>query len=284
MPYVYKGGTELMQEIRETDVAYGGIAVWSLGQMGIVLKGTRQDGFICIDPYLTNSIEQDHPGTEFVREYPPPIGPEELASVRAVLITHSHNDHLDRATLRTLASVSPQTMYAAPAPHLSLLQNVPIEAGRLIAARDDASFTIGTFSIQPVAAAHTEYQMDEHGHHFYLGYCITLNGVRVYHSGDTSVTKRLVGRIREFQPHIAILPINGGDYERAARGIVGNMSAREAADFGVAIGADLLIPAHYDLFPNNRDNPAHFVDYLFRMYRAQKFHMLAPGERFIYAK
>ncbi len=29
---------------------------------------------------------------------------------------------------------------------------------------------------------------------------------------------------------------------------------------------------------------AHFVEYLFRMYRAQKFHMLAPEERFIYAK
>jgi len=284
MHYLYKGGTELIQEIHETDVAYGGIAVWSLGQMGIVLKSTRQDGFICIDPYLTNSIEQDHPGTEFVREYPPPIRPEGLARVRVVLLTHYHNDHCDLSTLRTLASSSPQTMYAAPASHLSLLQNIPIEAERCIAARDEAPFTVGSFSITPVAAAHTDYQIDEHGNHYYLGYCITLNGVRVYHSGDTSVTQRLVEQVREFKPHIAILPINGGDYERAVRGIVGNMSDREAADFGVAVGADLLIPAHYDMFPSNRDNPAHFVDYLFRMYRAQKFHMMVPGERFIYLK
>ena len=107
---------------------------------------------------------------------------------------------------------------------------------------------------------------------------------RSYHSGDTSVTNKLVERVREFKPHIAILPINGGDYERTARGIVGNMTGREAADFGVAVGADLIIPAHYDMFPNNRDNPAHFVDYLFHMYRAQKFHMMAQGERFIYVR
>jgi len=284
MQYIYKGGTGLVQEIHQTEVADGGIAVWSLGQMGIVLKGAQQDGFICIDPYLTNSIEQDNPGTEFVREYPPPIGPEGLAGVRVVLVTHYHNDHLDLSTLQTLTSASPQTMYAVPASHLYLLQNLPIQAGRLIAARDEVSFSVGNFSFTPVASAHTEYQTDEQGNHYYLGYCITLNGVRVYHSGDTSVTKGLVERIREFKPHIAILPINGGDYERTARGIVGNMTGREAADFGVAVGADLIIPAHYDTFPNNRDNPAHFVDYLFHMYRAQKFHMMAPGERFIYVR
>jgi hypothetical protein len=46
MRYIYKGGTALVQEIQQTDVADGGVAVWSLGQMGIVLKGARQDGFI----------------------------------------------------------------------------------------------------------------------------------------------------------------------------------------------------------------------------------------------
>ncbi len=284
MSYIYKGGTALIQEIQQTDVADDAIAVWSLGQMGIVLKGAQQDGFICIDPYLTNSIEQENPGTEFVREYPPPIRPEGLAGARAVLVTHYHNDHLDLATLCTLAEVSPQTMFAVPASHLYLLQNASIETSKLMAARDEAPFSVGDFSITPVAAAHTDYQTDEHGNHYYLGYCISINGVRVYHSGDTSVTNSLLERVREFKPHIAMLPINGGDYARTARGIVGNMSDREAADFGVAVGADLLIPVHYDMFPNNRDNPAHFVDYLFHTYRAQKFHMMAPGERFIYVK
>src|SRR5947209_2976340 len=158
MRYIYKGGTALVQEIHQTEVADGGIAVWSLGQMGIVLKGSQQDGFICIDPYLTNSIEQENPGTEFVREYPPPIAPEGLTDALAVLITHYHNDHLDLATLRALAAASPSTSYAVPASHLSLLQNAAFQADRLIAARDEASFSIGNFAITPVAAAHPDYQ------------------------------------------------------------------------------------------------------------------------------
>lgn len=282
MRYIYKGEAALVQEIHQTNVTDGAIALWNLGQMGIVLKGFQQDGFICIDPYLTNSIEQENPGTEFVREYPPPIGPEGLTNALAILITHYHNDHLDLSTLRTLAAVSPSTSYAVPASHLSLLQNASFKADRLIAARDEVSFSIGNFSITPVAAAHPDYQTDESGNHYFLGYCVSINGIRLYHSGDTSVTDKLVERVREFQPHIAMLPINGGDYARTARGIVGNMSGREAADFGVAVGADLIIPVHYDMFPNNRDNPAQFVDYLFHTYRAQKFHMLALGERFIY--
>ncbi|MBE3557716.1 MAG: MBL fold metallo-hydrolase [Ktedonobacteraceae bacterium] len=282
MHALYKSGESLIHEIHETAITSSGLALWSLGQMGFVLKGSPQDGFVCIDPYLTHSIEQDNPGTEFVREFEPPVTPESLAGASAILITHQHNDHLDLATIRTLTQVSPQTFYALPAPHLPLLRRLPVEEKRIIAARDGVSFSVAGFSITPVAAAHPNYETDSQENHLYLGYCITVNGIRLYHSGDTSVTKELLERVRAFKPHIVILPINGGDYARTARGIVGNMSAREAADFGVAVGADLIIPAHYDMFPNNRDNPAFFVDYLFQTYRTQKFHMLIPGERFIY--
>jgi L-ascorbate 6-phosphate lactonase len=60
------------------------------------------------------------------------------------------------------------------------------------------------------------------------------------------------------------------------------MNYRDAVEFGVAIGADLIIPIHYDLFPNNRENPAYFVDYLLHTYPTQRFHMMTAGERFIY--
>ncbi|MNR31902.1 metal-dependent hydrolase [compost metagenome] len=111
-----------------------------------------------------------------------------------------------------------------------------------------------------------------------------MNGVRIYHAGDTVITPELVEQAKKFQPHVALLPINGGDYARTSRGIVANMNFREAADFGVEIGTDLIIPIHYDMFSNNRDNPSYFVDYLFHSYPAQKFHMMTAGERFIYFK
>jgi L-ascorbate 6-phosphate lactonase len=57
-----------------------------------------------------------------------------------------------------------------------------------------------------------------------------------------------------------MLPINGRDPEREARGIVGNLTAREAAWLATAIGAAVVIPMHHDLFARNRGYPGHLVE------------------------
>lgn len=284
MNYIYKKDEALIHDINNTEINFEGVSIWSLGQAGIVLKGRQGGGFLCIDPYLTNSIEQENPNTEFVREYEPPVRPEGLKGAAGVLITHYHDDHLDPGTIKGLKNVSPDTTFAIPASHCFMVQDLKWETNKLIPAKAEESFTIGGFKIDPIAAAHTQYETDDEGNHFYLGYCITVNGIRVYHSGDTIITEELVERVQAFKPHIAILPINGGDFARTKRGVIGNMSYREAADFAAAVGADMILPIHYDMFPTNRENPAHFVDYLFHTYRSQKFHMLSVGERFIYMK
>jgi L-ascorbate 6-phosphate lactonase len=275
----YKSGNELIREIHETELSYGQIAIWSLGQAGIIIKGNEQTGFLSVDPYLTYAIETQNPVTEFKRVFSPPLEPEQLKGINGVLVTHFHDDHLDPYTLLPLANVSPETKIAVPASHTHLLQPQP---SNLQLVKDRTAFTISGFEITAIAVAHTEYEKDSQGNDFYFGYLIECNGVRIFHSGDTVVTNRLIEEVAAFQPHIALLPINGVDYFRTARGIVGNMNYRDAVEFGVAIGADLIIPIHYDLFPNNRENPAYFVDYLLHTYPTQRFHMMTAGERFIY--
>jgi L-ascorbate 6-phosphate lactonase len=278
---VYKHGGALMQEINETRVHDDAISFWNLGQAGILLKGREEDGLICIDPYLSNSIEQVNPETEFKRAYPPVLSPIMLENADAILITHEHDDHLDFATLREVVQNGENPFYVVPAPLVSMVQT---ETGNknIVGAKGNESFHIKGFQITPVPAAHTRYQVDLHGNHLYLGFCLEVNGVRLFHSGDTIITPELIEKVKDFNPHVVFLPINGGDYFRSSREIIGNMSYREAVEFSIMVGADLIIPIHYDLFPNNRENPAYFVDYLFTHYPNQKFHMMAPGERFIY--
>jgi L-ascorbate metabolism protein UlaG (beta-lactamase superfamily) len=55
---------------------------------------------------------------------------------------------------------------------------------------------------------------------------------------------------------LALLPINGND---PARRVAGNLSCSEAAELGRAIGADWVIPCHYDMFAFNTADPADFV-------------------------
>lgn len=278
---VYKHGDSLVTEIKETRIHDGAVSFWNLGQAGMIIKGREEDGFICIDPYLSNSIERTNPETEFKRAFPPVLSPVMLENADAILITHEHEDHLDFATLREVGQKGEKPTFVVPAPLLSMVET---ETGskNITAAKHNESFRIKGYQITPVPAAHTSYQVDVHGNHLYLGYLIEVNGVRLFHSGDTIVTPELIEKVKEFQPHVVFLPINGGDFFRSSREIVGNMSYREAVDFSVHVGADLIIPIHYDLFPNNRENPAYFVDYLFTHYPNQKFHMMAPGERFIY--
>lgn len=274
---------QLKMEWANTGLPPGQIALWSLGQAGVVIKGRSADGFVALDPYLSSAIESRRPGTEFRRAFSPPANPEDLAGVRVVLVTHEHDDHLDPETLGPIARVSPDTVFCVPAPLVGSLAASGVRRERVYAAVAGVPAGWGGIRVTPVPAAHAEYILDECGNHRFLGYFLEMNEVRLYHAGDTVVTEELLALVRDFAPHVVLLPINGGDYFRTGRGIVGNMLAREAADFAVAAGADLVIPIHWDMFPNNRDNPAHFVDYWLERHFGRAFHMLAPGERFLYA-
>lgn len=90
--------------------------------------------------------------------------------------------------------------------------------------------------------------------------------------------------LRPFGIDVACLPINGSDWKRKRADIIGNLNAREAADVANEIGADLLIPMHFDLFPHNGENPAHLADYMFTEHFGHKYHVMAPGERFFYSR
>lgn len=288
MNYVYKEGIALQHEIEQTVVPDTAVALWQLGQAGVVIKGsvpasdTGSVPMVAVDPFLSGTNRAENPDNEFIREYNPPIEPEQLSQLTAVLITHHHGDHLDTKTITRLHRAAEHVKFVVPAPHAQILRNAGVADEVIISARAGEKLELPGVGVLPIAAAHTVYEQDEAGDHLYLGYLIDMNGISIYHSGDTVVTDALMDTVVPLRPQIAILPVNGSDYERTRRNIVGNMSAREAVDFAVAIKADLLLPNHYDMFPNNRDNPAHFVDYLFHQQRQQKFHMLAVGERFIY--
>ena len=280
MNYYYQQGQTLKKDIQTTIIPDGAIGIWSLGQAGFVIKAPNSSQYIVLDPYLTRSIEVNDPGTEFVREYDPPLEPISLSDAYAILISHHHDDHLDLSTLKELHQVSPTTSLVLPAAHEHMVAHLNQDA--IVGVVAGQKFQTGPFMCEAIAAAHTDYAQNTRGQDLYLGYFLTAGTVRIYFSGDTVVTPQLIASVAAFQPHIAILPINGQDVFRTSRNIIGNMSGREAVDFCNAVGADLFIPFHYDMFPNNRDNPAHTIDYLFHHHRHQKFHMLAVGERFIY--
>jgi len=88
----------------------------------------------------------------------------------------------------------------------------------------------------------------------FVGYVVGTER-RVYHAGDTIVRDELTTALEDLDVEVALLPINGRDADREARGIVGNMDAAEAVDLALAIGATRLIPMHWDGFAGNTVDP-----------------------------
>jgi L-ascorbate metabolism protein UlaG (beta-lactamase superfamily) len=293
----YKSGQELLDEIRASvplfealspkgallpgGLSPGTVLLWFFGQHGFAVKMGGK--VIDIDVILN-----DFPGSDGknLRLYPVPFPPSSPMAIDYYFCTHNHIDHLNLETILPLAQANPQAVFIVPRPLCSILTNAGIDHSRVIGAREGEILELpGTILVNPVAAAHPEYEQNGDGDYACLGYIIRGGGVSVYHAGDTFASPRLADALKKNGPiDIAILPINGGDWERTASDIIGNMSAIDAVKLGRAISADLLIPSHYDMISGNTEAPALFARYMYELCPERKYHIFAPGERFVYVK
>lgn len=265
-------GSQLIAEVNRTEVPFGTLAVWFLGQESVIIKG---DGVtVYIDPYVSPNPD---------RTYPAPVAPEDIAGADVCLITHDHSDHLDQGALPQIMRNNPSIKVMAPAVCKPQLLELGVQEEQFLKAGQEKWCSIGSgLRVFPVAAAHEQKDMDEEGNPKYVGYILQLNGVTLYHAGDTVLFPELIETVRSQSIDLAMLPINGRDYFRNERSIVGNMNYREAAEFAYTAGFETVIPLHYDIFAGNAEHPGYFVDYMYSHFPEQKLHVMARGERFIY--
>ncbi|MDR0601949.1 MAG: MBL fold metallo-hydrolase [Treponema sp.] len=276
----YKKGDALLEEIRVSRTENGEALFWFMGQHGFVIN--LDNTVIYIDVIL-NDIKDKNGATK--RRYREPFPPSAVSRLDCFFCTHRHRDHLNVETLVPASKANPGARFIVPFPHCGILAGAGIPAESVTGAREGTEFSPGGgITVSPVAAAHPDYAGKD-GNYECLGYVIRGGGVSVYHSGDTYVTPRLVETLKKLRPiDVVILPVNGGDWERTAAGVIGNMSALEAVKLSRALGADLTIPSHYDMMPGNCENPGLFTGYMYDLCPEKRFHVFALGERFIYRK
>jgi L-ascorbate metabolism protein UlaG (beta-lactamase superfamily) len=78
----------------------------------------------------------------------------------------------------------------------------------------------------------------------------------VWVAGDTSVCEEMIEHLHALKPiHTALLPVNEDNFFRRRRGIVGNMSVREAFGLAAELGIEQVVPVHWDLFEANSTTP-----------------------------
>ncbi len=229
------------------------IPVQMLGQSGCRLSFPGCT--VYVDPYLSDSVKAlDAPDLD--RLLPIPMQPESVMDADWVLITHEHIDHCDPHTLPKLAAASPKARFIGPQPVLALLTAWGIAPERLLLAREQWQDLHEGLRVHATPAAHPTLERDAESNLIFVGYVLEFSQQRIYLAGDTSAQQDVIDALSALGPiHTAFLPVNEHNFFRGRRGIIGNMSVREAFQFAQEIGAKQVVAVHWDMFAINTVEP-----------------------------
>ncbi|MGI4797076.1 MAG: MBL fold metallo-hydrolase, partial [Janthinobacterium lividum] len=235
-----------------------GVEMAWLGQAGFLVRAVGQ--VVLVDPYLSDHLAQKYQGTPFshARMMRAPIDAGDLPRVDLVICTHRHGDHMDPGTLPVLARAHPGCRFVVPAAELAFAESVGLPFDRLLPA--EAGLRLKPLpgldlTLDPLPAAHERLEQDREGRHHFMGYVISVHGLRFYHSGDCVPYTGLAEAVRALAPELALLPVNGRDAARAGNGVPGNFTLDEAMGLCDAAGIPALIPHHFNMFAFNTVDP-----------------------------
>ena len=264
-----KTGSTLIAEIDACRVPNGECAFWWLGQHSFVVK--LGDAVCYLDPFLSA-----FPG----RQVAPLLAPGDVTNATVVLGSHDHADHIDRDAWPRMAAAAPQARFIVPE---MLRAKVAAELGlppaRVLGVDLGRSVEVGGVKVSGVPAAHEFLDRDPAtGLHPYLGFVVEAGGFTLYHAGDSCVYEGMQAVLRQWSFDLVFLPINGRDAQRLASGCIGNMTYQEAADLAGALRPGLTVPAHFEMFASNSENPQLFADYMRVKYPALATRIPQHGE------
>ncbi len=208
-----------------------------VGHACFLLEGSKR---VLIDPFMPEGALRTEPDM--------------------VAVTHAHADHLGIAV-----RLKKKTVAIAELAHYLATKGVPAEPMNI-----GGSITVDGVRFTMTPALHSS-GLDGDAPGFYggapAGFVITMDGISVYHAGDTALFSDMQ-LIRDlYRPDVALLPV-GGCY---------TMGPEEAMIAARYIGARLVIPMHYNTFPAIQQNLDEFKKTIERT-TPIRVALLSPGE------
>jgi L-ascorbate metabolism protein UlaG (beta-lactamase superfamily) len=258
--------SKLAEMIHNTVVAPGRLALCWLGGAGFVFK-TASGRIVAVDPYLSDSLDHYY-SWERLPLSPIPMAPAELQA-DLVLATHAHEDHLDPETIPELVRAS-QALVAGPSLCAEAMRSWGLPNERFVEINRGERRSIAGFDVAAVLAHHVSPAGAQTPDA--VGYVLDLDGIVVYHTGDSLYHPDLSQQVRASRPHLLLVCINGQ---------YGNMNPEEAARLTCEIEPAAVIPMHWGLVAENTADPAAFVSALSRMGGRARPLVILPGDAMI---
>jgi len=164
-----------------------------------------------------------------------PYQVRQSAPADIILVTHAHYDHCSVADIEKLQADG-TVIVTEPESALKLTGDV-----RIVKPGDQ--LTINEIHIEAVPAYNTDKKFHPKSKNW-LGFVVTIDGVRIYHAGDTD----LIDEMADLSVDIALLPVSGTYV----------MTADEAVQAAKSIQPKIAIPMHYDSIVGSRSDAQTF--------------------------
>jgi L-ascorbate metabolism protein UlaG (beta-lactamase superfamily) len=156
-----------------------------------------------------------------------------------ILISHDHFDHCSPEDVKKIQKKD--TIIVTEADSAQKL------SGRLEIIKPGESKTFLGLTIEAVPSYNTnkDFHPKSKG---WLGFIVTINGVRLYHPGDTD----FIPEMKTIKADIALLPVSGTYV----------MTAKEAAEAAKVMKPKIAIPMHYGAIVGSEEDAKEFEELL----------------------
>lgn len=139
-----------------------------------------------------------------------------------ILVTHAHFDHCSPDDIDKISQ--PSTAIITGADSAAKL------SGRITTVKPGDRITCDTITVEAVPAYNTNKKFHPRANDW-LGFIVTVDGVRIYHAGDTDHIPEMAA----IKADIALLPVSGTYV----------MTAEEAAAAAIDIHPKVAVPMHF---------------------------------------
>lgn len=162
-----------------------------------------------------------------------------------VFITHDHYDHYSEEDIDKV--ITKNTTIVIPEQLLTKLLRKGIRRNSIITVESNKEYMVQGIKIETMPA----YNINKTFHpkeNDWVGYIITINGIRYYIAGDTDITEEN----RKVKCDVAFVPV-GGTY---------TMDAKEAAQLINEMRPKIAVPIHYGSVVGTEQDAVDFIKLL----------------------